>query len=46
MQYPEHFAFLILAVLELYAREAWEMFVYKHTETIELKIKTKINNKS
>ena len=31
----ENFAFLILRVLELFARKVYEMFVYKHTETIE-----------
>ena len=34
-QYPENFAFLILGILELYTRKVCEMFVYKHTETIE-----------
>ena len=33
--YPENFAFLVLGVLELYTLKVWEMFVYKHTETIE-----------
>ena len=33
--YPENFAFLILGILELFTRKFWEMFVYKHTETIE-----------
>ena len=33
--YPENFAFLILRILELYTRKICEMFVYKHTETIE-----------
>ena len=33
--YPENFAFLILGILELYSRKVCEMFVYKHTETIE-----------
>ena len=28
-------AFLILRVSELFARKVCEMFVYKHTETIE-----------
>ena len=32
---PENFAFLILGNLELYTRKVCEMFVYKHTETIE-----------
>ena len=32
---PENFAFLILGILELYTRNVCEMFVYKHTETIE-----------
>ena len=34
-QYPENFAFLILGILELYTRKVCEMFVYKHTETVE-----------
>ena len=33
--YPENFAFLILRILEFYARNVCEIFVYKHTETIE-----------
>ena len=33
--YPENFAFIILGILELYNRKVCEMFVYKHTETIE-----------
>ena len=33
--YPENLAFLILRILELYTRKVCEMFVYKHTETIE-----------
>ena len=33
--YPENFAFLILRILELYARKVSVMFDYKHTETIE-----------
>ena len=33
--YPENFAFLILRILELFIRKASEMFIYKHTETIE-----------
>ena len=33
--YPENFVFLILGILELYTRKVCEMFVYKHTETIE-----------
>ena len=32
---PESFAFLILRIFELYTRKVCEMFVYKHTETIE-----------
>ena len=33
---PENLTFLILRIiLKLFAREAYEMFVYKHTETIE-----------
>ena len=34
-QYPENFAFLFLRILKLYTRKVCEMFVYKHTETIE-----------
>ena len=34
-KYPENFAFAILEILELYTREVCEMFVYKHTETIQ-----------
>ena len=34
-KYPENFAFLILRILELFARQVCEIFVYKHTETIE-----------
>ena len=33
--YPEKFAFLILRILELYTSKVCEIFVYKHTETIE-----------
>ena len=33
--YPENFVFLILGILELYARKSCEMFAFKHTETIE-----------
>ena len=33
--YPENFAFLILRILELYTLKVCEMFVCKHTETIE-----------
>ena len=33
--YPENFAFFILRMLELYSRKVYEMFVYKHIETIE-----------
>ena len=33
--YPENFAFLILRILEFYTRKICEMFIYKHTETIE-----------
>ena len=33
--YPENFIFLILRILELYSRKVYEMFVYKHVETIE-----------
>ena len=45
-QYPENVAFLILGILELYIHEVCKMFIYKHTETIELKIKITINNKN
>ena len=31
----ENFAFLILAIFELLTRKVCEMFIYKHTETIE-----------
>ena len=31
----ENFAFLILGILELCTRKVYEMFVYKHTETME-----------
>ena len=34
-QSPEKFAFLILRILELFARKVCEMFIYKHTEIIE-----------
>ena len=34
-QYSENFTFLNLGIIELYIRKACEMFVYKHTETIE-----------
>ena len=33
--YPENLVFLILGFLELHTRKVLEMFVYKHTETIE-----------
>ena len=33
--YPKNFTFIILRILELYARKVCIMFVYKHTETIE-----------
>ena len=33
--YTKNFAFLILGILELYARKVCEMFVYKHIETTE-----------
>ena len=33
--YSENFAFLILRIPELYTRKVCEMFVYKHTETVE-----------
>ena len=32
---PENFTFLILRILKLHTRKVCEMFVYKHTETIE-----------
>ena len=32
---PWNFALLILRIFELYTRKVWEMFVYKHAETIE-----------
>ena len=32
---PENFAFLLLGILELCTRKFCEIFVYKHTETIE-----------
>ena len=32
---PENFVFLILGIPELYTRKVCEMFVYKHTGTIE-----------
>ena len=31
----ENFAFLIVRILELYTRKVCEMFVNKHSETIE-----------
>ena len=34
-QHPKNLAFLILRILELFARNVCEMFVYKHAETIE-----------
>ena len=34
-QYSGVFEFLLPRILELYARKVCEMFVYKHTETIE-----------
>ena len=33
--YPKNFVFLILGIFELYNRKVCEMFVYKHTKTIE-----------
>ena len=33
--YPENFVFLILRILKLYTRKVCEIFVNKHTETIE-----------
>ena len=32
---PEKFAFLILTILELFARNVGKTFVYKHVKTIE-----------
>ena len=32
---PESFSFLILGILVLHTRKVCEIFVYKHTETIE-----------
>ena len=32
---PENLTLLILGILELYTRKVCEMFVYKHTQTIE-----------
>ena len=34
-QQPENFGFLTLGIVELYTCKVCEMFVYKHTETIE-----------
>ena len=34
-RYPESFASLILGILELFTSKVWEVFVYKHTETME-----------
>ena len=34
-KFPENFAFLILGIDEFYTRKACEVFVYKHSETIE-----------
>ena len=31
----ENFAFLILRIFELYIRKVCEIFIYKHTDTIE-----------
>ena len=33
--YPENFVFLILEIVELHTRNVSEMFIYKHTGTIE-----------
>ena len=33
--YPKNFALFILRMIELFTRKVCEMFVYKHTETIE-----------
>ena len=33
--YPENFAFLIPRIFHLFTRKVYEMFVYKHTETME-----------
>ena len=32
---PEKFAFLFLTILGLYISKAYDMFIYKHPETIE-----------
>ena len=34
-EYPENSALLILKILKLFACDVCEMFVYKHTKTIE-----------
>ena len=34
-QYSENFVFLTLRIIELSTRKVCEMFIYKHTETIE-----------
>ena len=34
-EYPENLTFLILGILKLYTRKVCEMFVCKHTDTIE-----------
>ena len=34
-EYPENSALLILKILRLNTGKVYEMFVYKHTETIE-----------
>ena len=33
--YPENFAFLIVIILYFFTRKVCQMFVYKHTETME-----------
>ena len=34
-EHPENFAFVVFRIFELYTSKFGEMFVYKHTETIE-----------
>ena len=34
-KYPENSTFLTLSILVLFTRKVGEMFVYKHTKTIE-----------
>ena len=33
--FPENFALSILKIIKLFTRKVFEMFVYKHTETLE-----------